>query len=99
MKILGFVYPKPIANACAGVGRAGKIPVFLSLQRMKCSLGVFRCAFFQNKIQLLSFRGPKTKMSLIRSDQFCADRITTLRECHRVRFRLSNRFGNFPFRV
>lgn len=101
MKILGLVHPKPIASARADVGHAGKIPVFLGLQRMKCSLRVFRRAFFQNKIQLLSFRRPNTKMSFVFTNQFRANRIAAFCERHHVRLRLSNppEASNVSFRV
>ena len=99
MKILGLIYPKPIASARAGVGDARKISIFLSLQRMKCPLRVFGCAFFQNKIHMLSLRGPNAKMRFVFTNQFRSNRIAAFCEGHRVRRTLSNRFGSFSFRV
>ena len=52
MKILGVVYPKPITSARSDVGEAGEIPAFLSLQRMKRPLRVFRRALFEDKIDV-----------------------------------------------
>ena len=95
MKILGLVHPKPIASARADVGDAGKIPVLLRLQRMKCALRVFRRAFFQNKIDMLSLRRPNTKMRYIFANQFRANRIAAFCQRHHVRRRLSNYFGSF----
>lgn len=99
MKILGRVYPKPIASACAGGSDTEKIPAWLSFQRMKCPLRVFRRAFFQNKIDMLSLGSPNTKVSFIFTNQFCSNRITPFCARHHVRLRLSNRFGNFSFPV
>ena len=99
MKILGLVYPEPIAGARPDVSDAGKIPVFLSLERMKCSPRVFRRAFFQNKIHMLSLRGPNTKMSFAFADQFRANRIAAFCARHHIWLRLSNDLGNFSFRV
>src|SRR6266404_6569690 len=84
MKILGVVYPKPITSARADVDDAGEILTFLSFQRMKCSLRVFRCALFEDKIDMLRLWRPNTKMCFVFANQFRSDRITAFCERHHV---------------
>src|SRR6266581_4846367 len=104
MKIFGVVYPKPITSARADVGNAEKVTAFIGLQRMKCSLGVFRCAFLDHKVELLRPWRPNTKMRFVFADQFRANRIATLCERHDVTLTLISRttivgFGDFSFPI
>src|SRR2546430_16373470 len=84
MKILGVVYPKPIAGARADVGDTREIPAFFSFQRMKCSVRVFRRALFEDKINVLRLWRPNTKMRFVFANQFRSDRITAFCERHHV---------------
>ena len=80
MKISGTVYAKPVANARIDVGDAGKVTAFVSFQRMKSALGVFRCALLDHKIELLRLWRPNTKMCPLFANQFRADWIAALCE-------------------
>src|SRR6266496_2646720 len=99
MKILGVVYPKPIAGARADVGDAGKIPVFLSLHGMKRPLRIFRGTFFQNKIHMLSLWRPNTKTRFVSANQFRSNRVVAFCECRRVALGRLGHFGSFAFTV
>ena len=68
MEVFGLVYAKSIKRTCAGIRATGKITAFLGLERMKCSLGIFFGAFFQNKSDIVRLRGPHPKVRLVRAN-------------------------------
>ena len=68
MKVFGLVYSETVERAGASVSDARKITAILALQRVKRPLRIFFRAFFQNKIDILRFRRPDTKMGLVRAN-------------------------------
>ena len=99
MKVFGLVYAKPVASARTDPGHAGEISSFFRFQRMKRSLCVFRCVFFENKIDMFSLGRPHPKMCFVLADQFRANRIATFCERRHATPSLINCFGNFAFPV
>lgn len=78
--MLGLVYPKTVERFGPNIRTPGKITALFALQGMKRPLRVFLGAFFQNKIDILGFRGPNAKMRPVRTNQFGTDRISA-RSC------------------
>jgi len=68
MKMFGFVYAKTVERSGASICGARKITAIFALQRVKRPLRIFFRAFFQDKIDILSFRRPDTEMRLSWAD-------------------------------
>jgi hypothetical protein len=103
MKMYGIVDAKSIERSCGSVCDARKIAIVLTHQRMKSSVRIFFCAFFQDEVDPLRFRRPNAKVRFVRTDQFRSDRISaadvrlshvTLSFINRM---LALRFGDFSF--
>src|SRR5436309_15464635 len=75
VKMFGVIHAKPISGVRPSLDRSGKVFAFLSLERMKRSLGVLLRAFFENNIDMFRFRCPNAEVCFICADQFRSDRI------------------------
>ena len=78
IKIRPIVYTEAIERTVGNIGNSEKISVLFGKQWVKYSLAIFRRASFEDKVDMFCFRGPNTKVNLLRPDQFCPNRIAAL---------------------
>ena len=77
MKVLRLVHAKAIERAGADSCGSRKVSALFRVERLKRALRAFNCALFQDKIDILRFRCPKTEVRFVTADQLRANGITT----------------------